>query len=87
MDCACRVLPLLQFGGGKFPVVRPIIRYGSGGSFFCFFCPLPGTFLGLALDMGSDKLHDFVQDIPDVMGLRALRPSVAILKVMSVPDS
>ena len=28
-----------------------------------------------------------VQDIPDVMGLRALRPSTAFVKVMSVPDS
>ena len=45
--------------------------------------PLPGTFLGLALDVGSDRLYD----IPDVMGLRALRPSAAIVKVMSVPDS
>ena len=43
--------------------------------------------MGLALDMRSDKLHDLVPDIPDVMGLRALRPSAAIVKVMSVPDS
>ena len=49
--------------------------------------PLPGTFLGLALDMRSDKLYDLVLDIPDAMGLRALRPSAAIVKVMSVPDS
>ena len=49
--------------------------------------PLPGTFLGLALDLGSDRLYDLVQDIPDVMGIRALRPSTAIVKVMSVPDS
>ena len=48
--------------------------------------PLPGTFLGLALDLRSDKLYDLVQDIPDVMGLRALRPSAAIVRVMSVPD-
>ena len=44
--------------------------------------PLPGTFLGLALDMRSDKLYDLVPDIPDVMGLRALRPSAAIVKVL-----
>ena len=49
--------------------------------------PLPCTFLGHALDMRSDKLYDLVQAIPDGMGLRALRPSVAIVKVMSVPDS
>ena len=46
--------------------------------------PLPGTFLGLALDIRSDKLYDLVHDIPDVMGLRALRPNTAIVKVMSV---
>ena len=39
---------------------------------------LPGTFLGLTLDLGSDRLHDLVDDILDVMGLRALRPSAAI---------
>ena len=45
--------------------------------------PLPG----LALDLGSDRLYDLVPDNPDVMGLPALRPSAAIVKVMSVPDS
>ena len=49
--------------------------------------PLPGTFLGLALDLRSDRLYDLVNDIPDVMGLRAIQPSAAIVKVMSVPDS
>ena len=49
--------------------------------------PLPGTFLGLALDLGSNKLYDLVANIPDVMGLRALRPSAEIVKVMSVPNS
>ena len=49
--------------------------------------PLPGTFLGLALDLRSERLYDFAPDIPDFMGLRALRPSAAIVKVMSVPDS
>ena len=39
------------------------------------------------MDLGSDRLYDLVPDIPDVMGLRALRPSVAIVKVMLVPDS
>ena len=39
--------------------------------------PLPGTFLGLALDLGSDRLYDLVHDIPDAMGLRALRPSTS----------
>ena len=34
--------------------------------------PLPGMFLGLALYLGSDRLYDLVDNIPDVMGLRAL---------------
>ena len=49
--------------------------------------PLPGTFLGLPLDLGSDRLYDLVDDIPDVMGLWATRPIAAIVKVMSVADS
>ena len=39
------------------------------------------------MDLRSDRLYDFVNDIPDVMGLRAIQPSAAIVKVMSVPDS
>ena len=49
--------------------------------------PLPGTFFGLSLDTTSEKLYDLAPDIPDVMGLRAVRPSAAVVKVMSVPDS
>ena len=49
--------------------------------------PLPGTFLGLSLDIRLEKLYDLAPDIPDVMGLRALRPSAAFVKRMSVPDS
>ena len=50
--------------------------------------PLPGTFFGLSLDIRLEKLYDLAPDIPDVIvGLRALRPSAAIVKVMSVPDS
>ena len=37
--------------------------------------------------MRSDRLYDLVNDIPDVMGLRAIKPRAAIVKVMSVPDS
>ena len=47
--------------------------------------PLP--FFGLSLDIRSEKLYDLAPDIPDVMGLRAGRPSAAVVKVMSVPDS
>ena len=49
--------------------------------------PLPGTFLGLELDLRSDKLYDLGGAIPDVIGLRAIQPKAAIVKVMSVPDS
>ena len=47
--------------------------------------PLPGTFIGLGLDLRSDKLYDLAGAIPDVMGLRAIQPKAAV--VMSVPDS
>ena len=49
--------------------------------------PLPGTFFGPSLDITSEKLYDLAPDIPDVMGLRVLRRSAAVVKVMSVPDS
>ena len=49
--------------------------------------PLPGTFLGPALDIRSESLYELVTDIPDVIGLRALRPDAAAVKVMSVRDS
>ena len=49
--------------------------------------PLPGTFLGPALDIRSESLYELAPDIPDVMGLRALRPDAADVKVMSVRDS
>ena len=49
--------------------------------------PLPRTFLEFTLDLRSDRLYDLVNDISDLVGLRAIQPSVAIVKVMSVPDS
>ena len=49
--------------------------------------PLLGTFMGLGLVLRSDRLHDLGGAIPDVMGLRAIQPKAAIVKVMSVPDS
>ena len=67
--------------GIDFPAVNQAGAATSASS------PLPGTFFGLALDLRSDRLYDLVDDIPDVMGLRAIQPSAAILKVMSVPDS
>ena len=67
--------------GRKLP---PVDWAGAGST---TSTPLPGTFLGLALDLASGRLYDLVDDISDVMGLRATRPSAAIVKVMSVPDS
>ena len=61
--------------GSKLPTVN---RAGAAPTTSA--TPLPGTFLGLALDLGSDRLYDLVDDILDVM------PSAAIVKVMSVPD-
>ena len=49
--------------------------------------PLPGKFLGPALDIQSESLYELAPDIPDVIGLRALRPDVAAVKVMSVRNS
>ena len=49
--------------------------------------PLPGTFFDPSLDISSEKLYDLAPDITHVMGLRALRPSAAVVKVMSVPGS
>ena len=49
--------------------------------------PLSGTFKGLGLDLRLDRIHDLGGAIPDVMGLRAMQPTEAVVKVMSVPDS
>ena len=49
--------------------------------------PLPGTFLGPALDIRSESLYELGPEILDVLGLRALRPDAAPVKVMSVRDS
>ena len=68
-------------------VQRGFASGGQVGATTSASIQLPGTFLGLGLDLGSNRLYDLIDDIPDVMGLRALRPSVAICKVMSVPDS
>ena len=38
-------------------------------------------------DSHLDKLYDLPENIQDVMGLQALRPSAAICKVMTIPNS
>ena len=49
--------------------------------------PLPGTFLGPALDIRSDSLYELTPELQDVIGLRAIRPDAAVAKVMSVRNS
>ena len=87
MDCAGWVLALLSFSVVEYNVVRNKVACDRAGATPTTSTPLPGTFLGLALDLRSDGLYDLVNDIPDVMGLGAIQPSAAIVKVMSVPDS
>ena len=45
--------------------------------------PLPGTFLGPALDIRSDSLYELMPELQDVIRLRAIRPDAAVAKVMS----
>ena len=44
-------------------------------------------FLKRVSDSHLDKLYDLPENIQDVMGLQALRPSAAVCKVMTIPDS
>ena len=46
--------------------------------------PLPGTFLGPALDIRSDSLRDLPPELQDVMGLRAVRPGAVVRSQQSV---
>ena len=45
------------------------------------------SFLKNVSDSHLDKLYDLPEDIQDVMGLQALRPSAAVCKVMTIPNS
>ena len=45
------------------------------------------SFLKCVSDSHLDKLYDLPESIQDVMGLQALRPSAAVCKVMTIPDS
>ena len=49
--------------------------------------PLPGIFRGFDLTLQSDRLYDLDSGIPDVIGLRAVQPDAAVIKVMSIPDN
>ena len=46
-----------------------------------------GSFLESVSESNLDKLYDLSESIQDVMGLQALRPSAAVCKVMTIPDS
>ena len=82
VDCVGRGLALLPFSVVEYHVVRKVAWGGPGGGLPNSFNPAIGNVFGTCIG-----LYDLVKDIPDVMGLRALRPSAAIVKVMSVPDS
>ena len=45
------------------------------------------SFLKCVSESNLDKLHHLPERIQDVMGLQALRPSAAVCKVMTIPDS
>ena len=47
---------------------------------------LSESFLRHVSDSHLDKLYDLPEDIQDVMGLQALRPSAAVCKVMTIPN-
>ena len=49
--------------------------------------PLPGIFRGFDLDLQSDRHYHLDSAIPDVIGLRAIQPDAAVIKVMSIPDN
>ena len=86
----------IQFvrGRGGHGKDRPAVR-----DQFCWACeeesgpsyapsgPLPGTFLGPALDIRSDNLYDLPTELQDVMGLRVVRPGAVVAKVMSIRNS
>ena len=45
------------------------------------------TFLKHVSDSHRDKLYDLPENIQDAMGLQALRPSAAVCKVMTIPNT
>ena len=49
--------------------------------------PLPGTFLGPALNIRLDSFYELAPELQDVMGLRAVMPDAAVAKAMSVRNS
>ena len=49
--------------------------------------PVPGGSRRSDLTLHSDRLYDLDSSIPDVIGLCAVQPEAAVVKVMSIPDN
>ena len=49
--------------------------------------PLSGVFRWFELNLQSDRLYYLDSAIPDVIGLHAIQPDAAVIKVMSIPDN
>ena len=49
--------------------------------------PIPGIFRGFDLTLQSDSLYDLDTGVPDVIGLRAVQPDAAVVKLMSIPNN
>ena len=49
--------------------------------------PIPGMLRGFDLTLQSDSLYDLDTGIPDVIGLSAVQPDAAVVKLMSIPDN
>ena len=76
-----------------------ILGIGWNRTFTVLCCGVVSNSLAVRLEMSSasflksvsesnrDKLYDLPAGIQNVMGLQALRPSAAVCKVMSIPDS
>ena len=62
---------------------RPTIGLIENNRVMC----MPGTFLVPALDIRSESLYELAPEIQNVMGLRALKPDAAVVKVMSVRNN
>ena len=48
---------------------------------------LSGMDRGFDLTLQSDRLYDLDSAIPDVIGLRAIQPDAAVIRVMSIPNN
>ena len=49
--------------------------------------PIPDIFRGFDLTLQSDSLYDLDTGIPDGIGLHAVQPDAAVVKLMSIPDN